>query len=156
MEGRHSPVGASWDSSAGTNAAAANGLISPRRPARRVTPGASSRFVAATEWLDDGTPVVSVMGELDLFTAPALDETLLGLADDGRSVMVDLRGCSFIESTSLKVLAAAERRLNRSGRRLALVMSNPCLMRVFEITRLDEFFAIYPSLGLALEGESDG
>jgi hypothetical protein len=35
-------------------------------------PGASQRFVAATEQLDDGTSVVSIMGEVDLATVAAL------------------------------------------------------------------------------------
>jgi anti-sigma B factor antagonist len=107
----------------------------------------------ATEWLDDGTPVVSVMGELDAATSPTLEQTFLALADDAQAVIVDLRACSFIDSSSLKVLIASERRLNRCGRQLLLVICNPCVLRVFEITRVDKFFKIYHSLGLALEGE---
>jgi hypothetical protein len=53
----------------------------PSRSARRVTPGASPRLVAATEQLDSGTPPVSVMGEVDLATARALEQTLLGVPD---------------------------------------------------------------------------
>jgi hypothetical protein len=45
-----------------------------RRFDRRVTPGASQRFVAATEQLENGSPVVSVMGEIDLATVPAFTE----------------------------------------------------------------------------------
>lgn len=42
------------------------------RIARSSVYGAGRRFVAATEHLDSGTPVVSVTGEVDLATAPAL------------------------------------------------------------------------------------
>ena len=56
----------------------------PTRSARRVTPGASHRFVVATERLDGGIPVVSVSGEVDLATAPALERTLRYAADDQR------------------------------------------------------------------------
>ena len=49
---------------------------------RRVTAGASQRFVAATDELENGTPVVSVMGEVDRATAQALEQTLLEVADD--------------------------------------------------------------------------
>jgi hypothetical protein len=68
----------------------------PRGSASRVMPGASQRFVVATEYLDDGTPVVSVMGEVDLATARALEQTLLGVTEDRTGeVIVDLTGCSF-------------------------------------------------------------
>ena len=40
---------------------------------------AGRMFVAAAEQLVDGTPVVRVMGEVDLATVPALEEALLGV-----------------------------------------------------------------------------
>jgi anti-anti-sigma regulatory factor len=46
--------------------------------------------------------------------------------------------------------------LDRSKRRLALVISNPSLMRVFEITDFDELFEIHPTLGAALNGSGNG
>ena len=130
---------------------------SSRRFVRSPSPVPSARFVAATEWLDDGTPVVSVMGEVDLSTAPSLDRTLLDLADEGAPApIVDFRRCSFIDSAGLKVLAAADRRLNGSERRLAVVLPRASVLRIFEITHFDEVLAIYPSLDLAVEGKDHG
>lgn len=115
--------------------------------ARRVAVGTPQRFVAATAQLDNGTPVVSVMGEVDLATAPALEETLFDLAETGKGdVVVDLSGCSFLDSAGLKALIATRRRLEQSDRSLALVLSNPSVMRIFEITHYDRWFEIYPSL----------
>lgn len=114
------------------------------------TPGSTTTFVVATEWCDSGIPVVSVTGELDLLTAPALEEALLALPDDAAgAVMVDLARCSFIDLRALRVLLAARERLKRSNRPLALVVGDPNLLRVFKITRVDAFFAIYPSLTAA-------
>jgi STAS domain len=77
------------------------------RSGRRVTPGASQRFVAATEQLETGTPLVSVMGEVDLATERAFEQTLLGVAEDGTGeVIVDLTGCTFLDSRGLGVLLA--------------------------------------------------
>ena len=115
--------------------------------ARRVAVGTRQSFVAATAQLDNGTPVVSVMGEVDLVTAPALEETLVELAENGRDdVVVDLNGCSFLSTAGLKALIAASRRLEESDRSLALVLSNPSVMRIFQITHYDQLFEIYPSL----------
>jgi anti-sigma B factor antagonist len=136
---------------------AATDSTGPRRSDRRVTPGATQRFVAATEQLESGAPVVSVMGEVDLATAPALEQTLLGVAEDGTGeVIVDLTACSFLDSSGLTALLATRGRLERSDRSLALVLSNPSVMRVFQITQFDQLFEIYPSLAAAVNGNGNG
>jgi anti-sigma B factor antagonist len=48
------------------------------------------------------------------------------------------------------VLLNALRRITRAGGRLALVCNNPTVLRLFEITRLDSTFDIYPRLAPAL------
>lgn len=103
------------------------------------------------EWLDD-VPVVSVAGELDLATAPALERTLIPLCDaaDGR-VIVDLARCSFIDLRGLRVLLAAQERLERSKHQLALVVGQPTLLRVFQITRVDSLFEFHPSMTTAAQ-----
>jgi anti-sigma B factor antagonist len=127
------------------------------RSARRVTPGASQRFVAATQQLESGTPVVSVMGEVDLATVPALEQTLLSVTENRTGeVIVDLTACSFLDSRGLGALTATRTRFERSNRRLPLVLSNPSVLRIFQITGLDEQFEIYPSLGTASNGNANG
>jgi anti-sigma B factor antagonist len=128
-----------------------------KRSNRRVTPGASQRFVAATEQLENGTPVVSVLGEVDLATARAFEQTLLGAAEDGTGqVIVDLTGCSFLDSRGLGALLATRGRLEPSNRRLALVLSHPSVVRIFQITQFDELFEIYPTLAAAVNGNGNG
>lgn len=127
------------------------------RSGRRVTPGASQRFVAATDRLDTGAPVVSIMGEIDRATAPAFEQTLLDVAEDGTDeLIVDLTGCSFLDSAGLRSLNSARGRLELSNGRLALVLSNPNVMRIFQITHVDELFEIYPSLDAAVNGNGNG
>ena len=125
----------------------------PTRSARRVTPGASHRFVAATEPLDSGIHLVSISGEVDLATAPALERTLLDAAQDHTGeVIVDLTRCSFLDSRGLTALLATRKRLGNSDRSLRLVLSNPNVLKVFQITGFNQIFAIYPSLGAAVNG----
>ena len=124
---------------------------------RRVPHGTPPTFVAATEWLDNGVPVVSVTGELDLATAPALEDALLAVPEDAAgAVIVDLARCSFIDLRGLRVLLAARERLERLNRPLALVVGNPNLLRVFKITRVSALFSIYPSLTAAAEVAGHG
>ena len=133
-------------------------LVGSRGAVRHVTPGASHRFVAATGELENGMPVVSVMGEVDRATARALEQTLLGVVEDRTgAVVVDLSACSFLDSRGLGALVAARARLERSQRRIALVLSNRSVLRIFEITHVDELFEIHPSLraAVAANGLSD-
>ena len=120
------------------------------------TPPPTTTFVVATEWLAGGQPVVSVTGELDAVTAPALEEALLGLPDDGAgTVIVDLAGCSSMDLRGLRVLLSARKHLERSNRTLVLACGNPQLLRVFRITRVEGHFTIHPSLTAATERRHD-
>ena len=113
-------------------------------------------FEAASEYVDGGVHVVSVTGEVDLATGPELERVLLALPDEGvASVIVDLTGCSFMDSTGLHLLTRAQRRFDRSGGSLAVVSANRSVLRIFEMTRLDQLFAIYPSRAAALNGDGD-
>ena len=135
----------------------AHALQESGRLGRRVTAGASLRFVAATEQLETGQPVVSVMGEVDLASAPALEETLLGVAEDpADEVIVDLSACSFLDARGLRALIATGERRRQSNRQMAIVLSNPNVMRIFQITRFDQRLAIYPTLAAALNRRTNG
>jgi anti-sigma B factor antagonist len=125
--------------------------------AGRGPPGMRQRFVAATAQLDNGTPVVSVMGEVDLATAPLLEQTLLDVTEAGTGeVVVDLTGCSFLDFRGLRALISTRKLLERSDRSLALVLSNPNVMRIFQITRSDQWFDIHPSLSAAGSRNGNG
>ena len=124
---------------------------------RWATPGPRQRFAAAIAQLENGTPVVSVMGELDLAAVPGFERTLLDVTEAATgAVIVDLSRCTFLDSRGLRVLTATRQRLERSGRSLALVAAGPIVMRIFRFTGLDECFEIYPSLDAAGEGKGHG
>ena len=98
-----------------------------------------------------GTRVVTVRGEVDVATAPTLGEALDAALDEGSGpVVVDLSGVTFIDSTGLGVLIAVRKRCLDSGRELRVVVSDPRILKVFEITGLDDLFAIHPALDPAL------
>lgn len=129
----------------------------PTRSARHVTPGATHRFVVATEQLDSGLPLVSVSGEVDLATAPALERTLRDAAENETGdVIVDLTCCSFLDSRGLTALLATRKRLGNSDRSLGLVLSNPNVLKIFQITGFDQIFEIHPSLGAAISRNNNG
>jgi anti-anti-sigma factor len=107
-------------------------------------------FEATSEWLGDGTFLVSVAGELDLYTVPELERAFRA-ADGAGSVVVDLSRCMFIDSTVLGVLLAVKRRLAAKAR-LSIVAASAEVRRPFELAGLDREFAFHPSLTSALNG----
>ena len=136
---------------------AANDSNGSGRSGRRVTEGASQRFVAATEEHESGTPVISIMGEVDLSTAPALERTLLEVqADRAGEVIVDLSRSSFFDSSGLRALLATTERSEPPGKRPALVMSTQVVMRIFELSKFDALFEIYPTVEAAIERNGNG
>jgi anti-sigma B factor antagonist len=101
--------------------------------------------------------VVSVMGEIDLATAPTFERTLLGVAEERTGeVIVDLTGCSFLDSRGLTALVATRARLVRSRRPLVLAVSNPNVLKIFTLTGFDRQFQIYPSLRAAVGAAGGG
>jgi anti-sigma B factor antagonist len=88
----------------------------------------------------DGEVRVAPSGELDMSTAPELDEALTEVCRSGRRLIVDLRGLEFMDSTGLTLLTRWSLAAERDGFSLALVPGNERIQRLFEITRLVTHF----------------
>src|SRR3954469_24579097 len=107
---------------------------------------ASPQFELLEEQFDSNTRVISVSGEIHVTTAPEFSQRLNdAIAAGTTGVVIDMSGVEFIDSTGLSVLLNGLRRVTRSDGKLSLVVSNPTVLRLFEITRLDSTFDIQPS-----------
>ena len=104
-------------------------------------PGAPIQI--AVETLADGTPLVSVWGEVDLATAPHLERVVADVsAGGGTDVLIEFSRDSFIDSTGLKVLIQATRRLRAGGRALRVRTENPHTRSVIEAMGLTEMLGL--------------
>ena len=78
---------------------------------------------------------LALRGELDLATAPELDEHMSRVEQDGiRAVLLDLRDLTFVDSTGLRTFLKAQRRAKDNGHRLALVGANDQLRKLLQVT----------------------
>jgi anti-sigma B factor antagonist len=112
---------------------------------------AAPRFRLSEHRVDDHTTVVTVGGEIHVSTAGEFRELLNATVAAGCTALVlDMTDVTFIDSTGLSVLLNALRRITRAGGRLALVCTNPTVLRLFEITRLDTTFGLHADLRSAL------
>jgi anti-sigma B factor antagonist len=105
----------------------------------------------STERFSPATAVVSLRGEVDLYTCPELKQELFRVIADGTTlVVVDLTETTFIDSTGLGVLIRGVERARTEGGQLAVVCSDPNMTKVFEVTGLNRVFPIHSSREEAL------
>ena len=102
----------------------------------------------------DGYAILSVRGEVDVYTAPKFRERLIELVSEGKyRIVVDLEGVDFLDSTGLGVLVGGLKRLRskeEEGGDLVLVCTQTRILKVFEITGLTKVFKIYDSVDAAV------
>lgn len=89
--------------------------------------------------------VVTVSGELDMFTVPTLRTALEEHLDGEAPLVVDLTGVTFMDSTSLALLISIRRRLPASAA-LRLAGAIPAVARIFTLTGLEKVFPMFDTL----------
>jgi anti-sigma B factor antagonist len=77
---------------------------------------------------------VRVAGELDIETAPELQQTLRDAESLTRLVALDLRDVTFIDSTGLRTIVDASSRARRADRRLVLLRGSTNVDRLLTLT----------------------
>lgn len=93
---------------------------------------------------DRRSVVVGVNGELDCSTAEILSQRLEDLVEDqgNLSIVLDLAGMTFVDSTGLSVFVTAFRHLRSRGGNLTLRRPSASARRVFEITGLHKVLPV--------------
>lgn len=106
---------------------------------------------------EPGRMVVEVSGEIDVYTAPRLRETLINLVDAGNyRLIIDMEGVAFLDSTGLGVLVGGLKRVRQHDGGIDLVCTQGRIIRIFRITGLNKVFDIYASVQEALNGGQPG
>jgi anti-sigma B factor antagonist len=95
--------------------------------------------------------VVSVAGEIDVYTAPKLREALIDLVSGGSyHLVVDMEGVDFLDSTGLGVLVGGLKRVRAHEGSLHLVCTQERILKIFRITGLTKVFPIHASVEQAV------
>lgn len=104
---------------------------------------------------DGPRTIVSMKGDLDLATAPILENALeeIDNSDEPPELLVlDLRNLSFMDSTGLRIILSADTAARKNGRRVRLVEGPEAVHRVFRLTLMDQRLDFVSDLE---ESESD-
>jgi anti-sigma B factor antagonist len=103
-----------------------------------------------------GLPTLEVTGELDLAVAPWLRDQLAALFIGGAiSIVVDLSRATFLDSTALGVLVQTLNQSRELGGQVHLIVQEPQILRVLNITGLDVEFSLHRDLTELQNGRND-
>ncbi|MEI2711809.1 MAG: anti-sigma factor antagonist [Nocardioides sp.] len=105
----------------------------------------------------DASTIITVGGEIDVYTAPKLRDLITELVGQGRyHLVVDMSGVEFLDSTGLGVLVGGLKKVRSNNGSLHLVCSQERLLKIFRITGLAKVFQIHPTAEDALAAETVG
>ena len=84
---------------------------------------------------------IELVGRLDTTTAPALDKTINDDVTGTKNLVLDLKGLEYISSAGLRVLLAAQKKMQKVG---SMKVINVCeaVMEVFEMTGFADILVI--------------
>jgi anti-sigma B factor antagonist len=100
---------------------------------------------------DSLATVVTVAGEVDIFTAPRLRDVLVERIEAGHvHLVVDVEKVTFLDSAALAVLIGAWWRVRDHGGHLALAGAPGPIREIFHVTCLTHNFALYETTDEAL------
>ncbi len=99
------------------------------------------------ERLDDG--VLSLHGPLTMENVPPFMNAVR--RESASTMILDFTGVPYLDSSGLGSLVSAYTSCQKSGRRVALTGINQRVLKVFEITKVEPIFLMFPTVSDALE-----
>jgi anti-sigma B factor antagonist len=108
-----------------------------------------SEFDVRVDTASPGVVVVRLFGDLDMGTCPRA-ESAISSAPSAARVIVDLTKCTFVDSSGVRALMEAHRKLTSEGGRVELVAADAGILRVLEITNASTVLPVHSTLETAL------
>src|SRR6266566_9138535 len=99
----------------------------------------------------DRPNVLPLEGEIDLHVSPNVVASLNGMIEKKpKQLVVDLSGVTYIDSAGLAALIEGMQKVEAYGGKFALAGLQETVRSIFEISRLDQIFRIFPDVDAAL------
>jgi anti-sigma B factor antagonist len=96
--------------------------------------------------------VMRITGDVDLYSSPKLRKEILKLvAPREARLLVNLDAVTYMDSSGLATLIEGLQHIHRNNGRMAVTGLHDAVKEVFELTRLDTVFSIYPDSESAME-----
>jgi anti-anti-sigma factor len=104
----------------------------------------------------DGVTLVTVTGDLDIYTHERLRVLVKDDAAQTPHTVVDLGGVGFLDSTGVGAIVVLHRATQARGADLRLVTAASSILRLLKITGLDQSIAVHASVDDALVAIGEG
>jgi anti-sigma B factor antagonist len=101
----------------------------------------------------DRPNVLPLNGEIDLHVSPAVTASLNAMIEKKpERLVVDLSRVTYIDSAGLATFIQAMQKVEAYGGKFSLAGLQETVRSIFEISRLDQVFQIFPDVDAALAG----
>src|SRR6478736_1919345 len=95
--------------------------------------------------------VLPLTGEIDLHVSPAVTQSLNAMTEKKpERIVIDLSRATYIDSSGLAALILAMQKVEAYGGRFFLTGVHETMRSIFETSRLDQIFQIFPDVDAAL------
>ena len=109
--------------------------------------------VATVESGSEPYTLVELVGEADVTNSDALREVLdAEVAKQPRTLIIDLSGLRFMDSSALHVILRANRAMDRDGGVVALASPRDPVAKMLRLTAADQLIPVFPNVGEAIAG----
>ncbi len=109
--------------------------------------------VATVESGSEPYTLVELVGEADVTNSDALREVLdAEVAKQPRTLIIDLSGLRFMDSSALHVILRANRSMDRQGGVVALAGPRDPVAKMLRLTAADQLIPVFPNVGEAIAG----
>ena len=98
-----------------------------------------------------GVPLLTLAGRFDGTAAVVFDERTAALETDAVHWVIDFSQVSYLSSLGIRSLMSLEQRLKGRGGGLVVAGMVPLVWRVIQVSRLDGFLTVVPTVTVAIE-----
>jgi anti-sigma B factor antagonist len=100
--------------------------------------------------------IVLLPAEIDMANAEDVGEQLRAAFTRGAAVVIaDLTSTVFCDSSGVRQLVLSHNYADFNGAQMRFVIPNRSILRVLDLTGIDQLLSIYPSLDAAVCGDSE-
>ncbi|HBD94175.1 MAG: anti-anti-sigma factor [Spirochaetes bacterium GWF1_31_7] len=94
----------------------------------------------------EGTLIINIIGEVDLYNAPKIKEVINDtIKKNFTKFIINMNEVTYIDSTGIGSLIFARQTILAAKGSLRLINIKDSVKKIFELTKLNNFFTIYNS-----------
>lgn len=93
---------------------------------------------------DDNILVLKLEGEIDIYSSSDVKDSIINSIDSGvKNIIIDLENVSYIDSSGIGAFISSLAAIKKIGGKMCFIQVSESVKKVFELTRLTNFFKIY-------------